>query len=105
MNSDKQNDRTELSDWDKQGLAMGRSKLQAIITRLVEDAVEQSKDWADPEWQNQNSEDGELESDMDELGPAELYDDEDEDDDGEERLGVLEEEEGEDQYQGNEHQQ
>lgn len=42
---------------------------------------------------------------MDELGPAELYDDEDEDDDGEERLGVLEEEEGEDQYQGNEHQQ
>ena len=105
VNSDKQNDRTELSDWDKQGLAMGRSKLQAIITRLVEDAVEQSKDWADPEWQNQNSEDGELESDMDELGPAELYDDEDEDDDGEERLGVLEEEEGEDQYQGNEHQQ
>ena len=103
MNPDKQDDRTELSDWDKQGLAMGRSKLQAIITRLVEDAVEQSKDWADPEWQNQNSVNEESD---DELGSAEFYEDEVEYEDEEDRLGVLEEEDEEkDQDRGNEHQQ
>ena len=103
VNPDKQDDRTELSDWDKQGLAMGRSKLQAIITRLVEDAVEQSKDWADPEWQNQNSVNEESD---DELGSAEFYEDEVEYEDEEDRLGVLEEEDEEkDQDRGNEHQQ
>ena len=108
VNPDKpDSDRTELSDWDKQGLAMGRSKLQAIITRLVEDAVEQSKDWANPEWQNQDSVDEELGDEEVDDESESVNSNEDEEEEGEEdRLGVLEEEdEGEDQYRGNGHQQ
>ena len=43
---------TELSDWDKQGIKLERSKMQAIITHLVEDAKVQSKDWINPGWED-----------------------------------------------------
>ena len=39
---------TELSAWEKEGIALGRSKMQAIITKVVKDAAEQSKEWINP---------------------------------------------------------
>lgn len=48
LNPKKQGQTTNLTEWEREGINLGRNKMQAIITKLVEDAAEQSKDWTEP---------------------------------------------------------
>lgn len=48
LNPQKQGEQSELTEWEREGINLGRDRMQAIITKLVEDAGEQSKDWIDP---------------------------------------------------------
>ena len=39
---------SDLSAWEKEEISLGRSKMQEIITKVVEDAAEQSREWTSP---------------------------------------------------------